>query len=905
MSDSIIPYIAEVKETIIVKAAEGSTAKVNAIDLGNQMVYEIDTRPYEPPKINLTPNPAIAEVGRTLNTVQFTGSVIPGSEAILSQSISPQAVDNDGLIGEFAFSVSSVYKGSKGVAAAHTITVTDSKDTYTKTVGVEYRYPFYRGYSTEATLTGISPLFEKQLQSYKGAYDYQIPSDNSYIYWLQEEGEAELSHAELSLLPFPIRKESYTLTVTSEYSISRTYKVWRSVNRFKAGLLQGLTLFEGSVSLYSGNEVAYGGTLVSMGEYPVAKNSQIKGAHQIFASPSEMMELSTALMEKGMVATLLSYTDTSGKIIPTTQYRLKSVPSQRLSNIEGVQIIDYWEALKDSIPYTGDVQRRYAADYNGGRPLFLPTQITTENYQAGFGDNTQTSIIWSVTYDPEVHRWVSERPVGSSSYGPPLPIAGKGYLKYTYTEMLFKWLPADQPAPATPPSENEPSGWQKTPAVPGYTGEESDYAATYEAYRISNSLYASLGEKDKFGNLSSHRGKPVKISSDPSLVRFSDSVTSEDYLNDWKSYFTPGKDKFIAVRNSVSGSFTVYTIDAEAVYYSDVVYKQFPEDYDVTEADKPKTTLGYGQDGWKHYKFVPDAGYELLASYSKKINASQFAFGGWSLPVRTEAQKPQALYSSLATPSEFPSNLTLAQIQANYGGNFSDWTVEPKEDARWRRDRIGGLWKTKYKIDGYKGDRGNTYGAYIARAYAVNNLVKPTGKRIDASGILLPSQTEYTATKPTGSTFYETYVLVLVNTDVVGNGTPDLYNPEHWSVVGTWSDPVKYAYTEGQPGPAGNDGKSMYQIWLDQGNTGTEQDFLNSYKNKGGVAVRSADGTATTFTIAHGLGGIPLFYFVQAGSPAASNIAYLTSDATHITVHYTTPPASGTNNISLIWTARI
>ena len=28
----------------------------------------------------------------------------------------------------------------------------------------------------------------------------------------------------------------------------------------------------------------------------------------------------------------------------------------------------------------------------------------------------------------------------------------------------------------------------------------------------------------------------------------------------------------------------------------------------------------------------------------------------------------------------------------------------------------------------------------------------------------------------------------------------------------------------------GNDGKSSYQIWLEQGNTGTEQDFLNSLK---------------------------------------------------------------------------
>lgn len=33
----------------------------------------------------------------------------------------------------------------------------------------------------------------------------------------------------------------------------------------------------------------------------------------------------------------------------------------------------------------------------------------------------------------------------------------------------------------------------------------------------------------------------------------------------------------------------------------------------------------------------------------------------------------------------------------------------------------------------------------------------------------------------------------------------------------------------------GADGKSAYQIWLDNGNTGTEQDFLNSLKGGGGT----------------------------------------------------------------------
>ena len=45
---------------------------------------------------------------------------------------------------------------------------------------------------------------------------------------------------------------------------------------------------------------------------------------------------------------------------------------------------------------------------------------------------------------------------------------------------------------------------------------------------------------------------------------------------------------------------------------------------------------------------------------------------------------------------------------------------------------------------------------------------------------------------------------------------------------------------EGKEGPQGPDGKSAYQIWLDNGNTGTEQDFLNSLvgpEGAGGISL--------------------------------------------------------------------
>lgn len=53
--------------------------------------------------------------------------------------------------------------------------------------------------------------------------------------------------------------------------------------------------------------------------------------------------------------------------------------------------------------------------------------------------------------------------------------------------------------------------------------------------------------------------------------------------------------------------------------------------------------------------------------------------------------------------------------------------------------------------------------------------------------------------------------------------------------VGTeqeWLDSLQGS--DGQDGQDGQDGESAYQIWLDEGNTGTEQDFLDSLKGDKG-----------------------------------------------------------------------
>ena len=52
---------------------------------------------------------------------------------------------------------------------------------------------------------------------------------------------------------------------------------------------------------------------------------------------------------------------------------------------------------------------------------------------------------------------------------------------------------------------------------------------------------------------------------------------------------------------------------------------------------------------------------------------------------------------------------------------------------------------------------------------------------------------------------------------------------------------------KGDRGDKGDTGDSAYQIWLAAGNTGTQQDFLDSLV---GVGVQSVEMTATPFQIA-------------------------------------------------------
>lgn len=77
----------------------------------------------------------------------------------------------------------------------------------------------------------------------------------------------------------------------------------------------------------------------------------------------------------------------------------------------------------------------------------------------------------------------------------------------------------------------------------------------------------------------------------------------------------------------------------------------------------------------------------------------------------------------------------------------------------------------------------------------------------------------------------------------------------------------------------------------------------NVRSDNSGQVTLSGTGSATAFTIAHGLASTPSSVRVTPGSAAAATPFYVTSDATNITVTFTTAPASGTNNVVLNWNA--
>lgn len=97
----------------------------------------------------------------------------------------------------------------------------------------------------------------------------------------------------------------------------------------------------------------------------------------------------------------------------------------------------------------------------------------------------------------------------------------------------------------------------------------------------------------------------------------------------------------------------------------------------------------------------------------------------------------------------------------------------------------------------------------------------------------------------------------------------------------------------GLPGPEGDpgdEGLSAYEIWLEKGNVGTEQDFFDSLKGPQGV--KGDDGgnfeqafIGSTVVITHNLGYIPALTMIDTAGDEIEG-AIIERDSNHFTVQF-------------------
>lgn len=117
---------------------------------------------------------------------------------------------------------------------------------------------------------------------------------------------------------------------------------------------------------------------------------------------------------------------------------------------------------------------------------------------------------------------------------------------------------------------------------------------------------------------------------------------------------------------------------------------------------------------------------------------------------------------------------------------------------------------------------------------------------------------------------------------------------------------LPYAYNQGSLTVGSKIIYPAYRLTVE----GNQQVLGNIFANgervngTGGEALFSGNGTTVTFAIPHGLGYKPTKYTALAGSDDVGMIKKVTADATNIYVTLVIAPPTGTNNVTIPWTAR-
>lgn len=407
--------------------------------------------------------------------------------------------------------------------------------------------------------------------------------------------------------------------------------------------------------------VPYGGTLSTPSPddlHPIAFANELNGGLHGYRSLEELTKIPVQRLMVPMAAMVKEHVHTDGSVFPRAIVVFEPSDDdwnalqqyERLFDMPDYDLSAYWKVM-DQSDVTAELETQFApeVDYGlvsgPGAPAFRPPLISADNYQLGYKSDEDHTVIWVDVedYDPLVHKYQRQRVGATGKWGIPVKILGESYTAGDYADNRFIWVPKND-VPTRPRSlvnglpNNEPAGWAGTPEVPG--------GINYYTYIITHDLFQITAIKDAYQNLKSEWSLPLKISTDPQLVRYGNKPSSTNFINedgsdtaDWRGYYTPGVDTHMATRQDSLSPWRIQNIDHEDGEYVDYIFKAFPVGYETTEDDRPTIANPFSEDeddypnnGWKDSSFLPAQDQVLHYSTGRKYNNGDLKPSGWAIP---------------------------------------------------------------------------------------------------------------------------------------------------------------------------------------------------------------------------------------------------------------------------------
>lgn len=236
----------DVKKTIIVDPSEaidivgGSNIKVIKSLIGNKTTYQINYQAFVPATIIC--NTSAAEVGTAIPSFEFLAQFVKGSEDIITRAMIPdKGLD---LTQPFSWIESNILGTDTGLWPKYDgqpvqLSCTDNTgNVVIKSVGVEYRFMHYVGYSPNEVLTEtqVKSLVNNDLlvniKDRYSSFTYGNTSTPEYIFWVFPLDSVGFSTAKEGPLPVPLKLDLPNVQVTVN-GITKTYRVIRTSEKTK------------------------------------------------------------------------------------------------------------------------------------------------------------------------------------------------------------------------------------------------------------------------------------------------------------------------------------------------------------------------------------------------------------------------------------------------------------------------------------------------------------------------------------------------------------------------------------------------------------------------------------------------------------------------------------------------